>query len=100
MLRNSRLWRRTASENERARDHSQYACAKQRATLHAASKSYRLRSWQAKLQLWRSEISEKDNSAVGEGGGSRRMHELWRDIRPVERPVRVRSAVAGRRFVA
>src|SRR4029077_5864428 len=57
-------------------------------------------SWQAKLQLRRSEVSEEHNSAVGEGDASRGGDELWRDIRPVEWSIRVRSAVAGRCFVA
>src|SRR6476620_10558753 len=54
----------------------------------------------SQTQLGWSEISEKYNSAIGEGDASRRVHELWRDIRPVEWPIRVRSAVAGRCFIA
>jgi len=100
MVRNSRLWRWTTGENERACRDSRRHRARERATLHAASKSYRPLSWQAKLELLRSEISEEHNSAVGEGDASGRVHELWRDIRPVEWSIRVRSAVTGRCFVA
>src|SRR5207248_387863 len=51
------------------------------------------------IELRRRHRSEENNSAVGESDSSRRVDELWRDVRPIERSVIIGPTIAGRRFV-
>src|SRR5437870_11477504 len=68
--------------------------------LRANHTTHQLGKPNAMLKRWRRwQIAEKHNFVVRESDSSGRVNELWRDIRPIEWTIIVRSAVAGRCFV-